>query len=93
MIDHDRPVMALAEFHAAVVRHLHSSRAVEADVPIDSGANLFDLGYLDSLHMVELVLFLEEMLGISIELERLDPRAFHTTQRMYEAFVAPAARP
>ena len=49
--------------------------------------DLVDLGYIDSLRMMELILVLEETFGISILLEEIDSRALRTIDGIYDVVV------
>jgi len=48
--------------------------------------NLFDLGYIDSLNVVELILFIEEKIGREIPIENYTPRTFHTMKQIFDTF-------
>lgn len=54
---------------------------------VDDDDDLVELGYVDSLRVMELIVVLEETFGISIPLESIDPRAFHTVGGVYEAVI------
>lgn len=48
--------------------------------------NLFDSGYIDSLNVVELILFIEEKTGKEIPIENYSPRSFHTMKQIFDTF-------
>ncbi|KOP23025.1 hypothetical protein AMR41_28535 [Hapalosiphon sp. MRB220] len=48
--------------------------------------NLFDLGYIDSLNIVELILFIEEKTGKEIPIENYSPTSFHTMKQIFDTF-------
>ena len=54
---------------------------------IPESENLWDLGYIDSLRMVDLLMFLENTLGTEIQIENHPPQVFHTFDAIYETFV------
>jgi len=54
---------------------------------IDPSANLWDLGLVDSFRIMELILFLEDILGKEINVESNFIRNFHTMDLMYESLV------
>ena len=77
-------------------RHLFSGflKTLKPDKQIDSipdDENLWDLGLLDSLTMVDLMVFLEEQVGVQLEVERLSPDVFHTVSGIYSAVVSSGA--
>jgi len=65
------------------LQQINPDREVSSVAP---DANLHDAGLIDSLRMVELVLFLEKATGRPIPVERHEPRVFHTLDKMYAAF-------
>lgn len=48
--------------------------------------NLFDLGYVDSLNVVDLILFIEEKSGKEITIENYTPKSFHTMKQIFDTF-------
>lgn len=55
---------------------------------VDDNDDLVDLGYIDSLRIMELIVVLEETFGVSIPLETIDPRAFRTVGRVHEMVIS-----
>jgi D-alanine--poly(phosphoribitol) ligase subunit 2 len=51
------------------------------EVPAED-ADLFEAGLLDSLTFVELLVQLEEQLGVSVSLDQLEPDNFRSIQRI-----------
>jgi len=72
---------------AAVLRTLRAPRELPVPEPRD---NLWDLGYLDSFAMVEVLIQLEELIGREIELTADSLRSFHTLERIYDTYVGDA---
>jgi acyl carrier protein len=62
---------------------------LHVDVPATE-ANLFDSGALDSLRLVELLLYLERDLGVTISFEDVELERFQSVARI-AAFVAQRA--
>jgi acyl carrier protein len=48
--------------------------------------HLFELGYTDSLGMINMIMFLEETLGEEISLEKYELRNFYTMYDIYNTF-------
>ena len=53
---------------------------------IDSELNLFDAGIVDSFKMVQLVLYLESQLDVTIDLFVVDPASFFTVSGLCALF-------
>jgi D-alanine--poly(phosphoribitol) ligase subunit 2 len=51
------------------------------DVPSEN-TNLFETGLLDSMTLVQLLLKLEEQLGVSVSVDQLDPDNFRSIQHI-----------
>jgi len=56
--------------------------------PIDLEADLFDLGLLESIRIVELIVFLEQLIGAEIPVEDYQPESFRTLNGIYAVAVA-----
>lgn len=54
---------------------------------IDTGTNLWDAGLVDSFRVMELILFLEDLLGKEISVESNFISNFHTVDAMYRTLV------
>jgi acyl carrier protein len=50
-------------------------------------ANLWELGYIDSLNTVELILFVEDIIERRITIESSDVRSFGSIQSIYQNYV------
>ncbi|MFD3695142.1 hypothetical protein ACFWUZ_03140 [Streptomyces sp. NPDC058646] len=70
------------------LRTLRAPRELPVPGPAD---NLWDLGFLDSFAMVEVLIHLEELVGREIELTADSLRTFHTLERIYDTYVAEVA--
>jgi acyl carrier protein len=57
-----------------------------AGIDIDPDADIIESRVLESLQMVELILFLEQTTGRTILVEELDLRMLRTLNRIYENF-------
>jgi acyl carrier protein len=53
------------------------------------GASLWDLGFLDSVSMVELIIFVEGLLGGNVTLDTSNVRSFGSIQAIYDHHVKP----
>jgi acyl carrier protein len=69
----------------AFIRDANPGVAIDG---VSDDDDLVDLGYIDSLRIMELILVLEETFGISILLEAIDPRVFRTMGRVYEMVIS-----
>lgn len=63
---------------AAVLAFLREANPGAAVERVDDDDDLVALGFMDSLRVMELILVLEEQLGVELELDSIDPRAFQT---------------
>lgn len=77
------------QFDIAVRAFFKSMRPASTVDAVRGSDNLFDAGILDSLGMVELISYLEELLDSDLDIDHLSLRAFHTIDGMYEHVVAP----
>ena len=50
--------------------------------PVDSGVDLIEAEVIDSLGIVQLISFLEEKYGITIDDDDLDPEKFRSIERI-----------
>ncbi|MBZ5556522.1 MAG: acyl carrier protein [Acidobacteriia bacterium] len=73
--------------HAAIRAHVLAIFEQLAIEPPDAGVDLFDTGVLDSLAFVQLLLQLEERLGVTVSLEDLEIDHFRTIEHIVD-FVA-----
>ncbi|PWW06130.1 acyl carrier protein [Paenibacillus cellulosilyticus] len=77
--------IAFYEKFTAYVKELNTSKDIAAIEPQD---NLFELGYVDSMNMVNIIMFLEELRGEEIALEKYELRTFYTMESMYQELLA-----
>lgn len=75
-----------SSFYAALARYLRDTNPNADVTDVSPDANLFDLGLIDSLRMVELVIFVEDALACRIPVEKHPPRVFHSMRRIFDAF-------
>ncbi len=69
----------------ARLRTFLSTLRPDADVAaITAHANLFELGILDSLAVVELIVFLEHLIGTEIVVENYQLESFHTLAGIHD---------
>lgn len=54
---------------------------------IDTSTNLWDAGLVDSFRIMELILFLEDLLGKEISVESNFISNFHTVDAMYRSLI------
>jgi acyl carrier protein len=54
-------------------------------IDINPTTNLLEYGYIDSLGIVEIIFYLEQMLGQRLAIEQYQPTDFYTLERMYSA--------
>ncbi|MFB7629587.1 acyl carrier protein [Streptomyces sp. NPDC056149] len=72
----------------ARLRTFLSTIRPDADVAaITPHSNLFELGILDSLAVVELIVFLERLIGTEIVVENYQLESFHTLAGIHEVVV------
>lgn len=79
MTEHERQTARLREWIEA------RAGTVDEDTP------LLEERRIDSLQLVELVLFIEELTGTRVQPERLVPGSFHSIRRICECFLNTAA--
>jgi acyl carrier protein len=65
------------------LRELNEGKEIQS---INESDNLIELGCIDSLSLVSTVMFLEELLGEEIALEKHELRSFYTMENMYNTF-------
>ncbi|GKS12341.1 hypothetical protein YDYSY3_33410 [Paenibacillus chitinolyticus] len=77
--------MTKEDVYAKFVEHIKKMNQAE-DLQIDENDNLLEHGYIDSLSMVDMIVFLEEQVGREIVIEDYDIRKFYTLKSIYETF-------
>ena len=83
--------MERKQFVDAMKRYLSRENPKLDPSLLTPGASLWELGYVDSLRTVELILFVEKLIGREIGLDGSDVRTFTSIQAIYDAHVGPAA--
>jgi acyl carrier protein len=84
--EQDGASVTFAEFHVRLVGFFQVTQS-RIDAPITATTDLFDLGLMDSLHMVEVVLFLEETFGVEIPLDQVDAHVFRSSIAIFRALI------
>jgi acyl carrier protein len=79
-----------ADFAALVRRFLFDQKPELNHTLLTPEANLWELGYVDSLSLVELIVFVEGVVGREIDFAG-DTRTFRSTESIYRAHVRDAA--
>ena len=79
--------MTKQEFAAAVFAYLAEQTPDLDSSLLTPDANLWDLGYVDSIRVVELVVFIENLIGREIDLSANDAKPAVSVGEMYEAYV------
>lgn len=54
---------------------------------LETTTNLMESGYLDSLSMVEVIIFIENMIGEEISIENYQLSNFYTIEDIYNTFI------
>ena len=72
------------EFFELLSRYLTEKRS--EPVPIGPHTNMLESGAIDSFMMVEMLLFLEETTGRTVDLDMLEPDTFEDATRLYKTF-------
>lgn len=67
----------------ARIQEMHPDKPIPNIQPTD---NLYELGFIDSLNMVEVIIFLESMLGNPISIENFQIRNFYTMNSIFDTF-------
>jgi len=81
--------MEQQQFVEAMTAYLQSKRPDADSHALTPDASLWDLGYLDSVGMVELIMFVENLLGGDVTLDTRDVRSFGSIQAIYDHHVKP----
>ena len=79
--------MTEEKFAAAVNAYLADKNADFDSALLTLDANLWDLGFVDSLGAVDLILFIEELIGREIDLWANDAKTPVSIHEMYKAYV------
>lgn len=80
--------MQKEEFKQQFLTFLQSINLDQEVREIDNTTNLLEAGYIDSLNMVEMIIYLEEMTGEEIAIENYQLRNFYTIEGIYHTFIA-----
>ena len=78
--------MTEEKFAAAVNAYLADKNADFDSALLTLDANLWDLGFVDSLGAVDLILFIEELIGREIDLWANDAKTPVSIHEMYKAY-------
>lgn len=78
--------MEKSQFYQLASEFLSTLNDGKKPLKIGEDENLLQAGYIDSLRMIELVLFVEKLSKKKIPLDKLDPRTFYTLGSLYETF-------
>jgi hypothetical protein len=73
---------ALIEFIKGPLIARHGARLVD----VDASTPLFETGIIDSLGIIDLLLFVETMTGQQVPMRKVDMRFFGTVDRISNAF-------
>jgi acyl carrier protein len=74
------------EFKAAVRQWVAQSSDKGASTVFDDDTPLIEQRVITSLQVMDLLLFIEEITGRSIDVERLQPGDFHSVNAIYRHF-------
>lgn len=81
--------MEQQQFVDLMTAYLRSKRPDADSQALTPDASLWDLGYLDSVSMVELIMFVEGLLGGNVTLDTSDVRSFGSIRAVYDHHVKP----
>jgi hypothetical protein len=81
--------MEQQQFVDVLTQYLRTKRAGIDGTLLTPEANLWELGFVDSVSMVELILFVEGILGDDVMLDVTDVRSFGSVQAIYDNHVKP----
>lgn len=75
------------QFYESFLPFLDSINLDQEHGDISPSTNLLEAGYIDSLKMVELIIYLEELLGEEIAIEEYHVRKFYSMGSIYQTFI------
>jgi acyl carrier protein len=81
--------MERQQFVDSMTAYLRGKRPDGDGQALTPDASLWDLGYLDSVSMVELIMFVEGLLGGNVMIDTSDVRSFGSIQAVYDHHVKP----
>jgi acyl carrier protein len=93
MLARDGADMDLDTFFSKLVTHLQQLRPGRDCSGLTPTTHLFERGYLDSFLMVQLIVFLEDLVGREIRLSADELPNFFTAASIHAAYVAPRGEP
>ncbi|XVQ07060.1 hypothetical protein ACQP1W_31035 [Spirillospora sp. CA-255316] len=70
-------------FYRTMTEFIHGLTEESGGETVAADDNLFDNGYLSSLAVVQVMVFLEQLSGGSLDPERYDLESFSTLDRLY----------
>ncbi|MEC0106290.1 acyl carrier protein [Paenibacillus taichungensis] len=77
--------MTKQEVYSLIIEHIKKTNKLD-ELQINGNDNLLEHGCVDSLTMVDMIVFLEEQVGYEIVIEQYDIRKFYTLDSIYETF-------
>ena len=80
--------MTEQQFTNAVTAYLKEKQPGINPALLTPDANLWDLGFVDSVGAADLILFIEELIGREIDLSANDAKPAVSVREMYEAYAA-----
>ncbi len=80
--------MTEEEFATAVNAYLAEKQPEIDPALLTPDANLWDLGFVDSVGAADLILFIEELIGREIDLSAGDAKPAVSVREMYETYAA-----
>lgn len=78
--------MTEEQFANAVTAYLTEKQPGIDPALLTPDANLWDLGYVDSVGAADLILFIEELIGREIDLTASDAKPAVSVREMYETY-------
>lgn len=87
-----KAISSEAEFVQEVTRFLTQAKPTFDSGLLTPGANLWEIGYLDSLSTVNLILFIEGMLGRELAIDG-NAQKLRSIQSIYDHYVKPGQGP
>lgn len=77
------------QFLVVMREYLGGKRPEANAAALTLGSSLWETGFVDSVSMVELILFVEQLLGADVTLDTGDVRSFGSIQAIYDNHVKP----
>lgn len=80
------------DVRAYIVKAAQKRGVATSAVEFTEDSNLFDIGLVNSYSMVNLLMYVERLLGISVDVTEHDPEAFFTLRGLFEGLADQAVR-